>query len=79
MDWWFGEFQIKFFQQIKESKVVNLKNLNIEKDGKESNKFRGHLDLKVAERINKNWIIGLNAVRASDFSYLTRYKMGGDN
>jgi LPS-assembly protein len=48
-------------------------------DGKESNKFRGHVDLKVAERINKNWIIGLNAVRASDFSYLTRYKMGGDS
>ena len=48
-------------------------------DGKESNKFRGHIDLKVAERINKNWIIGLNAVRASDFSYLTRYKMGGDS
>ena len=48
-------------------------------DGKKSNKFRGHIDLKFAERINKNWIIGLNAVRASDFSYLTRYKMGGDS
>ena len=48
-------------------------------DGKESNKFRGHIELKVAEKINKNWIIGLNAVRASDFSYLTRYKMGGDS
>ncbi len=45
-------------------------------DGKETNKFRGHVDLKVAERIDKNWIIGLNATRASDFSYMQRYKMG---
>ena len=48
-------------------------------DGKENNKLRGHIDLKFAEKINKNWTAGLNVVRASDFSYLTRYKMGGDN
>ncbi|MDB9761908.1 LPS assembly protein LptD [Alphaproteobacteria bacterium] len=48
-------------------------------DGKESNKFRGHVDFKVAEKINKNWAVGLNAVRASDFSYLSRYKMGHDS
>jgi len=48
-------------------------------DGKESNKFRGHVDFKIAERINKNWTVGLNAIRASDFSYLDRYKMDYDN
>ena len=48
-------------------------------DGKESNKFRGHLDFKIAERITKNWVIGVNAIRASDFAYLARYKMGHDN
>ena len=45
-------------------------------DNKESNKFRGHIELKIAEKINKDWTIGLNAIRASDFSYLARYKMG---
>jgi LPS-assembly protein len=45
-------------------------------DNKESNKFRGHIELKIAEKIIKDWTIGLNAIRASDFSYLARYKMG---
>ena len=48
-------------------------------DGKESNKFRGHIDIKVAERINKNWVTGINATRASDFSYMQRYKMGNES
>jgi LPS-assembly protein len=48
-------------------------------DGKETNKFRGHVDLKVAERIDKNWIIGINATRASDFSYMQRYKIGNNS
>mgnify|MGYP001273901447 CR=1 FL=1 len=48
-------------------------------DGKESNKFRGHIDIKVAERINKNWTTGINATRASDFSYMQRYKMGNES
>ena len=48
-------------------------------DGKESNKFRGHVDLKLAEKINKNWTVGLNAIRASDFAYLSRYKIGHDS
>ena len=48
-------------------------------DGKESNKFRGHVDFKIAEKINKNWTIGINAVRATDFAYLTRYKIGNDS
>ena len=47
-------------------------------DGKESNKFRGHVDFKIAERINKTWTVGLNAIRASDFSYVDRYKMAHD-
>ncbi len=47
-------------------------------DGKESNKFRGHVDFKIAERINKTWTVGLNAIRASDFSYVHRYKMAHD-
>ncbi len=48
-------------------------------DGKESNKFRGHIDIKVAERINKNWVTGINATRASDFSYMQRYNMGNES
>ena len=48
-------------------------------DDKESNKFRGHIELKIAEKINKDWTIGLNAIRASDFSYLARYKMDNDS
>jgi len=48
-------------------------------DGKENNKFRGHVDFKIAEKVNKNWTIGLNAIRASDFSYLSRYNMGNDS
>jgi LPS-assembly protein len=48
-------------------------------DGKESNKFRGHIDLKIAERINKNWTMGINATRASDFSYMQRYNMGNES
>jgi len=44
-------------------------------DGKESNKVRGHIELKMAERINSNWVMGVNATRASDFSYLGRYKI----
>ena len=46
------------------------------KCGKESNKFRGHIDIKAAERLSRNWIVGINATRASDFSYMQRYKMG---
>ena len=48
-------------------------------DGKESNKFRGHIDIKIAERLNRDWIFGINATRASDFSYVQRYKMGHDS
>ena len=48
-------------------------------DGKESNKFRGHVDFKIAERVNKTWTVGLNAIRASDFSYINRYNMGNDS
>ena len=44
-------------------------------DGKESNKIRGHIEIKIAERINSNWVVGANATRASDFSYLGRYKI----
>ncbi len=44
-------------------------------DGKESNKIRGHLEIKTAERINKNWVVGANAIRASDFSYIGRYRI----
>jgi len=44
-------------------------------DGKESNKIRGHIEIKLAERTNKNWVIGANAIRASDFSYIGRYKI----
>ena len=44
-------------------------------DGKENEKIRGHIELKIAERINSNWVIGANAIRASDFSYLGRYKI----
>jgi len=48
-------------------------------DGRESNKFRGHIDIKAAERLNKNWIVGINATRASDFSYMQRYRMGNES
>ena len=48
-------------------------------EGKESNKFRGHVDFKIAERVNKTWTVGLNAIRASDFSYINRYNMGNDS
>ena len=44
-------------------------------DGKESNKIRGHIEVKVAERLNSNWVAGINAIRASDFSYIGRYKI----
>ena len=44
-------------------------------DGRESNKIRGHLEVKIAERLNRNWVAGVNAIRASDFSYLGRYKI----
>ncbi len=48
-------------------------------DGKESNKFRGHLDIKVAERLSREWVAGINATRASDFSYMQRYRMGNQS
>ena len=48
-------------------------------DGNENNKFRGHVDFKIAERVNKTWTVGLNAIRASDFSYINRYNMGNDS
>jgi len=48
-------------------------------DGKENNKFRGHIDIKVAERLSSDWILGINATRASDFSYMQRYKMGNES
>ena len=48
-------------------------------EGKESNKFRGHVDFKIAERVNKTWTVGLNAIRASDFSYIDRYNIGNDS
>ena len=48
-------------------------------DGRESNKFRGHIDIKAAERLSRNWIVGINATRASDFSYMQRYRMGNQS
>ncbi len=43
-------------------------------DGTESDKFRGHININSIERINKHWIAGVNFIRASDATYLPRYR-----
>ena len=42
-------------------------------DETESNKMRGHINIKAIERLNNEWIAGMNIIRASDATYLSRY------
>ena len=42
-------------------------------DGTESNKMRGHINIKAIERLDEEWIAGMNVIRASDATYLPRY------
>ena len=35
--------------------------------------MRGHINIKAIERLNNEWIAGMNIIRASDATYLSRY------
>lgn len=51
------------------------KGTKVRKDEPSKKEVRGHLDFKFANMLKNNWLIGANLKRASDKSYLTRYKI----
>ena len=41
----------------------------------DSSKLRGHININSVERISKKWIAGINFIRATDSTYLPRYRL----